>query len=189
MRTRLKILKRNIFDIYIHAIYFPVAVTGTRIALFRDYAVNFPALFQPSFIRERTNGINFALCADPESGSGGFCELRAKETRLTLPAIFRVMSRKREIYARNVTGISGVRAIFGRRSAKLHVFTVNYAKVWTIPSGRTSQRDSDVPRELCRSESREREWRKVRLPRHIGTQFSASLEQILSKCQFVVHIQ
>jgi len=84
--------------------------------------------------------------------------------RLTLPAIFRrVMSREREIYARNVTGIRGVRAIFGRRSAKLLVFTVNYAKVWTIPSGRTSQRGSD---ELCRSENRKREWRKVRLPRH-----------------------
>lgn len=80
VRTRLKILKRNIFDIRIHAIYFPVDMTETRIALFRDYALSFPALFQPSLIRERTNGINFALCADPESGSGGFCELRAKET-------------------------------------------------------------------------------------------------------------
>lgn len=88
MGTRLKILKRNIFDIHIHAIYFPVTVTGTRIALFRDYAVNFPALFQPSLIRERTNGINFALCADPESGSGGFCELRAKENAVNAPGDF-----------------------------------------------------------------------------------------------------
>lgn len=33
-RTRLKILKRNIFDIRMHAIYFPVLVTATCICAF-----------------------------------------------------------------------------------------------------------------------------------------------------------
>lgn len=70
------------------------------------------------------------------------------------------MSREREIYARNVTGIRRP-AIFGRLPAKLPRIYVNYAKVWAISSACTSQRGSDISRDYAGTKAGGREC-KVR---------------------------
>lgn len=102
-----------------------------------DYAVNFLcALFQPSFIS--TNGTGFALWASRNPGQADFVSFsRGNAVNVSSDFLARacvharvrgdVVSRKREIYARNVTGIRRP-AIFGKTPVKLHIFTLTMQK-------------------------------------------------------------
>jgi hypothetical protein len=101
-------------------------------AITRRSAGIFCTLFQPSFIP--TYGTKFALWASRNPGQADFASFdqgNAVNVSRRFFGPWNVLSREREIYARNVTGIRWPTDIFGRSGVKLHVFTLtmqNFAR-------------------------------------------------------------